>query len=133
MNIDQVMKEVYLNVIFNWATISTDQSIMNVLDIETNSMCRWYKSRYPDMRDSFIQAHVFTMLMMFMYILLNPISDPFGDDTNVHAGLMNSQAYTDGNYYNYMNNYDMNLEHDSLNSDEMDIITDGVDPMSEVD
>ena len=87
-DIDQITKDVYLCVIFNWANISSNSDVMQALDMEQNSLCRNYKLQNPGMRDAFIQAHVFTMLLMMFYIVSQPIQNPFSLSTPLYEDIM---------------------------------------------
>ena len=73
MDIETVMIETLLNVIFNWSTIKQDINVMDILDMRTNEMCIQLKNRNPTMKDSHIQAYAYTVLIMMAYVLINPI------------------------------------------------------------
>jgi hypothetical protein len=82
MNIDTIQNDfiktttnIYLYVIFNWATISQDEHIQRTLDVNTNSMCRKLKLQNPNMRDEFIQAHTYTLLLMMIFMTMIPMTD----------------------------------------------------------
>jgi len=94
MNIDTIQNDfiknvtnIFLYVIFNWATISQNEHIMKTLDINTNSMCRKLKLQNPNMRDEFIQAHTYTLLLMMIFMTMIPMTDVL--KTNLPDHILN--------------------------------------------
>lgn len=85
-DMNKTMTDIFLNVIFNWSEISQNQQVMSALDMRQNSMCRYYKSINPTIRDSFVQAHVLTVLLMMFLIVAMPIQNVFDEtgDNNAH-------------------------------------------------
>ena len=73
----KLMLKVYMNVIFNWSTISQNRQVMNGLDIETNTLCYYFKTQNPSLRDSYVQAHVLSLLLMMWIIIATPIQTIF--------------------------------------------------------
>lgn len=88
LSIDKLVMDIYLNVIFNWNSINQNVGIREGLCMKNNSMCKYYKMRNPTMRDSFIQAHVLTMLIMLFIIIQLPIGNVFDEDGDANMQLM---------------------------------------------
>ena len=74
-NIEKTMSRIFLNAIFNWEQIRESSSVMQVLNMETNSMCRHMKASNPSMRDQFIQAYVLSFLLMLFLIVSVPVQN----------------------------------------------------------
>lgn len=70
------MMKVFLNVLFNWTTIKQNEQIMNLLNMETNSMCRLFKNQNPTLHDVYIQANVFSLLLMLWFAMVIPTTLP---------------------------------------------------------
>lgn len=85
---EKIMHETYISVIFNWAQIQTNQSILNILDMNTNSMCQYIKRNNPTLRDEFVQARVFTMLLMMIIGIASPIRSIFNNNGDGDVDLM---------------------------------------------
>lgn len=82
----KLMSKVYLNVIFNWHTISQNQQVMDGLDMNTNTMCHYFKTHNPSLRDSYVQAHVLSVLLMTWIIVATPIETIFTEiDKSINA------------------------------------------------
>jgi hypothetical protein len=79
-NLESITTNVYLNIILNWDTISSEQQIMDCLN--NNTMCSYFKQQYPMLKDSFIKARVLTVLLMMYYILSLPVYDTFNESSN---------------------------------------------------
>ena len=73
----KILSKVYLNVIFNWPTISQNQEVMQVLNMETNLLCKTHKELYPSLRDSFIQCHILTQMITIWIIMSFPLETIF--------------------------------------------------------
>lgn len=69
------MMDIYLRVIFNWNTISKNEHIMKVLNMNTNNICKKIKNNNRNMRDSFVQAYVFSILIIMIFAVSVPIEN----------------------------------------------------------
>jgi len=69
------MMDIYLRVIFNWSTISQNEHIMKVLNMNTNNICKKIKNNNRNVRDSFVQAYVFSMLVMTIFSVSVPFEN----------------------------------------------------------
>lgn len=83
----------YLNVIFSWNNIKQNSQIMNCLNMQENNLCRYYKSADPHVRDSFIQARVFTLTLIVILSLIFPINID-NEQINEHFLLYESNNNT---------------------------------------
>ena len=71
LNIETIAADTYANVINNWDEICAyDPSILVVLDMNTNSLCHYFKQSDPLIGDTHIQARVLTV-MMIMYCIMD--------------------------------------------------------------
>lgn len=113
-DLGKLMSDVFVNVIFNWSTLSQDPQIMNVVDMNRNSLCQKLKAENPTMRDSFIQAHVVSILILFMIVLSMPIQNPFDEYSNENYYLMNEDESLFNSYIN--DNNDINID-DNVSTD----------------
>jgi hypothetical protein len=75
----KLMLKVYLNVIFNWSSISQNQEVMNVLDIDTNTMCCHFKTQNPSLPDSYVQGLVLSFILMIWIVIATPIQTVFNE------------------------------------------------------
>lgn len=102
-NFEEIICNFFMNVIFNWNNISQNPHVMNVVNMNDNILCQKLKSENPSMKDSFIQAHVVTILIL-MYILMSiPIKNPFDD--------------SDRSITNHLNNYSILFNKTQNNND----------------
>lgn len=63
--------KVLLTIIINWDTISRDDNIMDILNINKNTLCRNLKDENPHVADNFVQAFVLSVLVIYMYIVMS--------------------------------------------------------------
>jgi hypothetical protein len=68
-NLDKLLTETFLAAVCNWETIKQNEAIMDVLNMKTNSLCMQLKKAEPTMEDSVIQAQIFTILIIMMYVM----------------------------------------------------------------
>jgi hypothetical protein len=69
---DKIFNDIYLNTIINWVNIRQNSTVMDVLDMNKNTMCIKLKNENPMMRDSSIQSYVLSLLIyMFWSICTN--------------------------------------------------------------
>jgi hypothetical protein len=95
-NIDRTMGHTLLIVLLNWNNISQNESIMTVLDMETNNLCKMVKIKNPEYQDSFVQAHVFTIMLMLMMMMSSVFSRSINNDANVPIYISNTFGKTFG-------------------------------------
>lgn len=62
--------KIFLEVIFNWSNIRTNETIMNTLSMETNTFCKRFKEKNKYMHDELIQAHVLALLLLLLMIII---------------------------------------------------------------
>jgi hypothetical protein len=72
---EELVSDMYSRVISNWDTIQQDQHIMNILNMNTNSMCIKIKDQHPTINDSYIQAYVFTIMATMIVVTSVPITN----------------------------------------------------------
>lgn len=96
----KLMTEIHNNVVFNWPSLSRNDQVKQFVNMETNSMCMNLKTQNPGFRDSYIQAHVLSMLFTMLII----VSVPIKTHTNRIDHLNNAK------YVEYMNIQDIELE-----------------------
>ena len=100
MDIDKVMTEIHLNVIYNWNVVKQDTDIMNILDMDTNKMCIFLKQTNPYQDDSFIQSYIMTMMIMMLYIVASPIRSHIDGMGLLNKLFINNSEICGDNYEN---------------------------------
>ena len=85
----KLLSKLYLTVIFNWPVLSQNNDIMQVLDMESNILCKTHKELYPSLRDSFIQCHILTQMISIWIIMSMPI------ETVYNGGVEYLRTYVD--------------------------------------
>lgn len=108
-DLDKIITKVFLTVTINWNNISLDNDTMNVLNMETNSLCKHFKEQNPTLTDIFIQSYVLTMYMIMIIFLSRPIQEVFND-----FNLMNYLSIQTGNNELISNN---SIESNNINSE----------------
>lgn len=73
-NMQYTVDYIYQNIITQWDDIKNNIDIMNVLDIDDNNMCKYYKSINPDLDNTQIQAQSLTLLFSMMILISTPIT-----------------------------------------------------------
>jgi len=68
-NLDKTMGRLFLSALLNWHNLSQDQNVMSVLSMENNSLCRKIKQQNPTYHDSFVQAHVLTLMLTLFLVI----------------------------------------------------------------
>lgn len=69
------ISHIHKHILMNWDKIKNDKDIMNVLDVDTNNMCRYYKINNPELDDKYIQSHTLTFLFLMLFIVSQPINN----------------------------------------------------------
>ena len=125
MNIETIQNDfvknvtnIFLYVIFNWGKISQNRDIMNVLDVNTNSMCKKLKIQNPNMRDEFVQAHVYTLLLMMIFMTMIPITDVLKtnlqdyvlNDINITESINNDDVHDSDGDQKYDNIFNFDID-----------------------
>ena len=75
MTCNMTVDETYTTIISNWNTIKDNTEIMNVLNIDTNSMCQYIKQTNPSLSDTMIQARALTLLLFMIIFVNDPIQN----------------------------------------------------------
>jgi hypothetical protein len=73
-HIEKTMGSLFLSVLLNWSNISQDQNIMSALNMESNNLCKTLKYQNPAYHDSFVQAHVLTLMLTMIVVLSRGIN-----------------------------------------------------------
>jgi hypothetical protein len=68
-NIYDTVIYIYQYIVTHWDDIKNDANVMNVLDINNNNMCKYYKSMNPELNDTDIQARTLTFLFSMIFVL----------------------------------------------------------------
>ncbi|VBB17852.1 hypothetical protein YASMINEVIRUS_315 [Yasminevirus sp. GU-2018] len=100
-NIEKTMGRIFLNTIFNWEQIRENSSVMQVLNMETNSMCRHMKMSNPSMRDQFIQAYVLSFLLILFLIMCVPAQNLVDGSARTFSEMMTPSEQTDQSYVTF--------------------------------
>lgn len=80
-NFEDDVNNLYTEIIFNWSQIREYEEVMNVLDMETNTLCVKLKENNPMLRDEFVQARVLTILLV-MFIMVSSFVIIDGDNNH---------------------------------------------------
>jgi hypothetical protein len=104
----KLLSKVYLNVIFNWPIISQNQEIMQVLNMETNLLCKTHKELYPSLRDSFIQTYILTQMITIWTILSFPLETVYNGGVEYLKTCVDKETEFTNNLNN--NSSDQNQE-----------------------
>lgn len=119
----KLMAKVYLNVVFNWPTICQNQQIMTALDMDTNAMCRYHKSQNPSLRDSYIQAHVLSLLLVLWIIIATPIQSVFTESLTGVSELsrnVDTQFTTSDAMHSNLDTSSVTVQHSTQNHLDVD-------------
>lgn len=74
-NMNDAVSYIHNHIVSQWDDIKGNTDIMNVLDIDNNNMCRYYKSNNPDLDIKHIQVRTLTLLFSMFLIISQPIND----------------------------------------------------------
>lgn len=74
-NTYETVSYIHNHIITRWDDVKNNNDIMNVLDIDKNTMCKYYKSVHPNTDDIDIQARTLTLLFAMLLIIAQPIND----------------------------------------------------------
>jgi citrate synthase len=74
-NIHDTVTHIHNHILSNWNDIKNEPVIMNVLDINTNNMCKYYKTTNSNLEDKHIQSRALTLLISLLLIVAQPIDD----------------------------------------------------------
>ena len=74
-NMNDSVSYIHNHIVSQWDDIKDNTDIMNVLDIDNNNMCRYYKSTNPDLDVKHIQVRTLTLLFSMFLIISQPIND----------------------------------------------------------
>lgn len=74
-NIEKTMSRIFLSVIFSWNQLRENEEVMNILNMNTNNMCRHIKNTHPNLRDQFIQAYVLSFLLVLFLVVCVPMQN----------------------------------------------------------
>ena len=74
-NMYNTVSYIHKHVVSQWDDIKNNTDIMNVLDVDKNNMCRYYKTNNPDLDVKHIQARTLTLLFSMLLIIAQPIDD----------------------------------------------------------
>jgi len=67
------ISHIHKHILMNWDKIKNDKDIMYVLDVNTNNMCKYYKTSNPKLDDNYIQINTLTFLLSMLLFVSYPI------------------------------------------------------------
>jgi hypothetical protein len=103
---EDMTSHTFLHIIYNWATIRQNSQLMNILDMQANTMCRYFKQLNPLVIDSFIQARVLTfVLLIFCIISLPTYNILYGMSLSASVPNINQISNINTTEYSAQNSY----------------------------
>ena len=111
-NIDHTLSRIFLEIIFNWDQIKDNCNVMETVNMNTNTMCKYMKLNNCNVDNHIIQAYVLSFLIVLSLIMPIPIS---GIDTVCHVkrviGSINSINESDtANLWADMDVYNLGVD-----------------------
>ena len=71
---NEIIQNIFLNVAMNWMDIIENKELMDGLDMEKNTLCKYFKNENPFWSDSYVRASVITIMIIITMITINPQS-----------------------------------------------------------
>lgn len=69
MDTDKIYSEICVSILLNWKEISQNKKYMEILDMEKNKLCKYFKSMNPTSTDKYVQAHALTSMIISQIIM----------------------------------------------------------------
>lgn len=71
---EATMNQLFIHILSNWNTIKYNSDIMSAVNMDTNSLCRYFKEQNPTICTSFVQAYVLSFLIVMKHVIESNIS-----------------------------------------------------------